>query len=292
MIEDFIGTMKTRASNPFLACAAAARFLLAWPEHPYLMLLLSKLLNLLAQPLNGVLLLLLLSLPGGRHKPLRARRLTIAALLLLALTGFKTLPDALLSPLENRFPEVAADADLSVYAGMLVLGGALDSGHLSLHHGQPLLNASAERMTMAVALWRRNPHLRIVFTGGEGELFGTGPSEAERAALFFDSMGVPHSALVLETRSQNTYENAIFTRALPGLDAQQRWLLITSAWHMPRSMATFQKAGWNVTAYPVDFRTGGLTPWSSYNLGEGAARWELLLHEWLGIASYRLSGRI
>jgi uncharacterized SAM-binding protein YcdF (DUF218 family) len=96
----------------------------------------------------------------------------------------------------------------------------------------------------------------------------------------------------LESRSQNTYENAVFTAQLPGLDPHHPWLLLTSAWHMPRSLATFQKAGWNVTPYPVDFRTGGITPLSSYNLGEGAERWELLLHELIGIAAYRLSGRI
>jgi uncharacterized SAM-binding protein YcdF (DUF218 family) len=104
-------------------------------------------------------------------------------------------------------------------------------------------------------------------------------------------MGVPRSALTLETRSQNTYENAVFTQALPGLDAQQPWLLLTSAWHMPRSLTTFKKAGWNVTPYPVDFRTAGTTPLGTYNLGEGAERWELLLHEWIGMAAYRLSGR-
>jgi uncharacterized SAM-binding protein YcdF (DUF218 family) len=155
-----------------------------------------------------------------------------------------------------------------------------------------LLNASAERMTATVTLWQRYPKMRIVFTGGEGEFFGGGPSEAERAVQFFDNLGVPRSALTLETRSRNTFENALLTRALPSLDAQKPWLLLTSAWHMPRSMATFQKAGWNVTPYPVDFRTGGITPLSSFNLGEGAERWELLLHELLGIAAYWLSGRI
>jgi uncharacterized SAM-binding protein YcdF (DUF218 family) len=256
------------------------------------MLILSKILNWAAQPLNAVLLLLCLSLIWGARRPARARKLTIAALLLLALTGFKTLPDALVSVLESRHAEWATDADLGRFTGIVILGGALEPGRLSQNHQQALLNSSAERMTMAVALWRRNPQLRLVFTGGEGELFGSGPSEAERALRFFDSMGVPRSALTLETRSQNTYENAVFTRSLPGLDAQGPWLLLTSAWHMPRSLATFQKAGWNVTPYPVDFRTGGLTPLSNYNLGEGAERWELLLHELLGIASYRLSGRI
>ncbi len=256
------------------------------------MLILSKILNWAAQPLNAVLLLLCLGLFWGPRRPARARKLTAAALLLLALTGFKTLPDALLGVLENQHAEWAADADLGRFAGIVILGGALEPGRLSQNHQQALLNSSAERMTMAVALWRRNPKLRLVFTGGEGELFGSGPSEAERALRFFDSMGVPRSTLTLETSSQNTYENAVFTRSLPGLDAQEQWLLLTSAWHMPRSLATFQKAGWNVTPYPVDFRTAGITPLSSYNLGEGAERWELLLHELLGIASYRLSDRL
>ena len=255
------------------------------------MFVLSKLLNWAAQPLNAVLLLLCLSLFWGQRRPVRARKLTAAALLLLALIGVKTLPDALLGPFENQYPEWAADADLGGFTGVVILGGALEPGRFSQVHQQPLLNASAERMTMAVALWRRHPQLRLVFTGGEGELFGSGPSEAERALQFFDSMGVPRSALTMETRSQNTYENAVFTRSLPGLDAQKPWLLLTSAWHMPRSLATFQKAGWNVTPYPVDFRTAGITPLSNYNLGEGAERWELLLHEWIGMAAYRLSGR-
>jgi uncharacterized SAM-binding protein YcdF (DUF218 family) len=256
------------------------------------MFLLSKLLNLFAQPLNGVLLLLALSLFLGVRRPLLARRATAAALLLLLLIGCKTLPDALLEQLENQYPEIAADADLSAYAGVVVLGGALESGRLSLHHQQPLLNDAAERMTAAVALWQRHPQLRVVFTGGEGAWFGSGPSEAERAQQFFDSLGLPHTALTLETASRTTYENAVLTRELPGVDAQQRWLLLTSAWHMPRSLATFKKAGWNVTAYPVDFRTGGTTPLSSYNLGEGAKRWALLLHELLGLAAYRVSGRM
>jgi uncharacterized SAM-binding protein YcdF (DUF218 family) len=255
------------------------------------MLVLSKILNWAAQPLNAVLLLLCLSVLWGQRRPARARKLTLAALLLLALTGFKTLPDALLSRLENQYPEWATDADLGRFTGVVILGGALEPGRLSQQHQQPLLNSSAERMTMAVALWRRNPQMRLVFTGGEGEFFGSGPSEAERALRFFESMGVPRSALTLETRSQNTYENAVFTQALPSLDAQQPWLLLTSAWHMPRSLATFKKAGWNVTPYPVDFRTAGTTPLGTYNLGEGAERWELLLHEWIGMAAYRLSGR-
>lgn len=256
------------------------------------MLLASKLFNLLAQPLNWVLVLLVLSLLQSKCNPRKARIFSAAALVLLALVGVKTLPDLLVAQLENQYPEIASDADLRGYAGVVILGGALEPGRLSQYHQQPLLNASGERMTMAVALWHHNPALRLLFAGGEGELFGSGPSEAVRAQRFFDSLGVPRQAVTLENHSQNSYENAVYSAQLAGVDPRQPWLLLTSAWHMPRSLATFKKAGWNVTPYPVDFRTGGITPLTTYNLGEGAVQWELLLHEYLGIAAYRLSGRI
>ena len=255
------------------------------------MVLLSKLLNLLAQPLHLVLLLMLASLWLGRRRPRAARRVLLAATLLLVLLGARPLPDALLGWLEAQTPEPAPDADLRSYAGLVVLGGAMEPGRISAQHTQPLLNGSAERMTMAYALWRRNPALQIVFTGGEGEWLGSGPSEAARAEGFFASMGVPAAKLTLESRSQNTYENARFTRELPGLDAQKPWLLVTSAWHMPRALAVFQKAGWNVQPYPVDYRGGANTPWSQYSLRESVDQWETGLHELIGIAVYRLLGR-
>lgn len=256
------------------------------------MQLLSKLLNLLAQPLNWILAMLLVGAVLRRGKPALSSKLLMGAVLLLAVLGVQTLPDVLLRQLEDQYPEIPVDADLHAYAGIVVLGGALDSGRISQHHLNPLLNDSAERMTVAVAVWQRNPGLRLVFSGGEGELFASGPSEAERARRFFASMGIPKAALTLESRSRNTHENAVFTRHLPGLDARQPWLLITSAWHMPRALATFQRAGWNVTAYPVDFRTGADTPWTQYDLRRGVEQWELLLHEYLGMAAYRITDRM
>jgi uncharacterized SAM-binding protein YcdF (DUF218 family) len=134
--------------------------------------------------------------------------------------------------------------------------------------------------------------LKLVFTGGEGFLFGIGPSEAERAKVFFESMGVPSARVQYESASRNTLENATLTAQLPGMDIKQRWLLVTSATHMPRSMATFTNAGWNVTAYPVDFQTGNSIVWSDYSLAEGARNWQLLLHELLGLMAYWVTGRL
>jgi uncharacterized SAM-binding protein YcdF (DUF218 family) len=153
------------------------------------------------------------------------------------------------------------------------------------------VNDAAERMTAALALAAKYPQMQMVFTGGEGELFGAGPSEAQRAGTFFGAMGLPSARFIYEEKSRNTYENAVFTANLNGVEKQKRWLLITSASHMPRSMATFKKAGWNVTAYPVDFRTGLETPWTRYSLVQGAERWQMVLREFIGIAAYRMTGR-
>ena len=264
------------------------------------MFIAAKFLDLLAQPLNWVALLLLCALlvprPRGfsdrRHSAPRGRGLVVTALILLMAIGCQTLPDALIAELESGYTEFPVDAKLGDYAGVIILGGALESGRVSSSHLQPALNAGAERMTAAVALWQRNPQLTLLFTGGEGALFGTGPSEAQRAHAFFSAMGLPDKAVRYEDQSRSTWENAVFTARLPDIASGKRWLLLTSAWHMPRALATFRKAGWNVTAYPVDFRTGGMTPLTNYSISEGAAHWDLYLHEVLGMVSYRLAGRM
>lgn len=256
------------------------------------MFLAAKILALLTQPLAWVIALLLGSLLVSRRRPPLGRRLAWSALAVLLAIGWQPLPDLLIRRLESQYAEIPPQADLRGYVGMVVLGGALESGYVAQAHTQPLLTDAAERMTAPVATRLRNPHLRVVFTGGEGSWLGTGPTEAERARKFFDSLGLNGQPIEYEAASRNTYENAVLTAQLPGVNISQRWLLVTSAWHMPRSMATFAKAGWNVTAYPVDFRTGADTPWTEYSLGDGIARWQLVLHEGLGLLAYRLSGRL
>jgi len=252
----------------------------------------SKVLALLTQPLLWIFVLLLLSLLTARRRPRWGSRLVGSALAVLVLMAWLPLSDRLFHRLESQYPEVAPQAALGDFAGVVVLGGAMESGWIQMAHSQPQLNDAAERMTATVALLQRNPGLHAIFTGGEGSLQGGGPSEAERARLFFDSMGVAPERVQYESASRNTYENAVLTARLPGVDPRQRWLLVTSAWHMPRSMATFAKAGWNVTAYPVDYRTGEPPAWTDFSLAGGAVQWQLLLHECLGLLAYRLTGRL
>jgi uncharacterized SAM-binding protein YcdF (DUF218 family) len=251
----------------------------------------AKFLAFLTQPLAWVAVLMALAVLTVHRRPRVAQRLGGAAVLLLAALGWEPLPDALLRQLEGHYPPVAVQADLKAYVGVIVLGGALEPAYMWSVPDQSALGDAAERVTEVLPLLKRQPQLRLLFTGGEGELFAKDLTEAERARRFFTAQGVPESQLILESASRTTFENAVLSKALPGLDARQPWLLVTSAWHMPRAMAVFEHAGWNVTAYPVDFRTGQVTPWMQYSMDEGVKKWRIALHEVLGSWIYRLSGR-
>ena len=254
------------------------------------MFLLSKLLGLAAEPVFWILLLLLIAVVLLPRRPQAARRWVLAAVAMLLLGGWAPLPDALLRHLERQYPEPPA-MPIQQYAGVVVLGGALESGYVGEGTDEPQVNGAAERMTTVLPLLRQAPDLVVVFTGGNGEYFGNGPSEAERVRRFFLQLGLDPQRIRLEDQSRNTYENAVFTARLTGIDPRQPWILITSASHMPRALAVFRKQGWNVTPYSVDFRAGLATPWSTYSLGI-SDKWFIALHEYIGILSYRLTGRI
>jgi uncharacterized SAM-binding protein YcdF (DUF218 family) len=259
------------------------------------MFIVAKLLAFATQPLAWAALLLILALLRMQGKTRanshRGRGLIFSALLVLLVQGWEPLPDALLRQLETTYPAQQPGASLKNFTGVIVLGGALEPSYVLKGNNQPALNSAAERMTTPLSLLRQHPHLRLLFTGGEGELFTQGLSEAERAKLFFDSMGVPPQQVVYESKSRTTFENATLSAVLPGINPSQPWLLLTSASHMPRAMAAFKKAGWNVTPYPVDFQSGEATPWSQYSMAQGARKWKLALHEIFGLWAYQLSGK-
>ena len=259
------------------------------------MFIAAKLLAFATQPLAWVALLLAMGLlrmrRGRRIHDRKGSGLIWTALLILLVQGWEPLPNALLRELEKQYVAPISEASLRSYAGLVVLGGALEPSYVWQGHSQPALNDAAERMTAPISLLRQNPNLRLLFTGGEGELFAEGISEAQRAKIFFDSMGVPSQRVIYESTSHTTFENAIFSASLAGINTAQPWLLLTSANHMPRALATFKKAGWNVTPYPVDYQAGLQTPWSQYSLPAGARKWHLALHEIFGLWAYRLAGR-
>lgn len=243
------------------------------------------------QPLVWIVLLLAVgTLLLWRRRLEAGRRLVLVAMLGLLLLGWLPLPDRLMHRLETW--HAPAGPDVSAYAGVVVLGGAFEGTGLQLGREQPQLNAQAERMTEAVGLALAYPAMPVVFTGGCANAGDGCLPEAELARRFFTRMGLPPERVRYESASRTTYENAVFTGQLPGLDKTQRWLLLTSAWHMPRAMAAFQAQGWNVTPWPADFRSrAAQEDWTAFSLGRGAQQWELLLHECVGLLVYAVSGR-
>jgi uncharacterized SAM-binding protein YcdF (DUF218 family) len=251
---------------------------------------LSKVLGFFALPSN---LLIALALAGILMMRTRFRRfgqgLLIGAVLLLAVVGIAPVGNALMLPLEERFPKW--DGKRGAPHGIVVLGGAI-SPDVSAARKDVALNEAAERMTAVAKLARDYPSARIVFTGGSGRLF-KGASEADMVPALFESFGIPRDRLLLENRARNTAENAAFTKALAQPKPGERWLLVTSAHHMPRSVGIFRKAGFPVEAYPVDYRTRGAAdlagPFGS--LAAGLARTDAAMHEWAGLVVYWLTGR-
>jgi uncharacterized SAM-binding protein YcdF (DUF218 family) len=192
-------------------------------------------------------------------------------------------------PLEDRFPR-PAEAPARV-DGIVVLGGAVEQD-LTEARGIPALNGAAERMTEPVALMRRHPEARLLFTGGQGSLVHGGLTEADVARQLWTGMGVPPDRMLFETGARNTHENAVLSHALAKPRPGETWLLVTSASHMPRSVGVYRRAGWDVVPWPVNYRTGhGLHVWYAASFPGRLSEFEWGLREWIGMAAYRLMGR-
>jgi len=253
----------------------------------------SKIFWMLASPIDlllfGALAGVLLSY--GRRARL-GRGLALGAILILLAAATLPLRAVLLAPLENRFPQPSAD--MKPPYGIVVLGGAI-SDPLSAARGQTVFEEGGERLTETAILAKRFPQARIVYTSGTNSVTGGTSSEASQARDLLAQLGVAPDRVTIEDKARNTDENARFTAAIVHPEPSQRWLVVTSAFHMPRAMGVFEKAGFHPVAYPVSFYTSGsglddLHP--IFDPERNLRTFQLALHEWIGLAAYRASGRI
>ncbi|WP_375452488.1 YdcF family protein [uncultured Devosia sp.] len=251
----------------------------------------SKIFWVLAQPVTAVFLVLGLGLvltALGRRR--LGFGLSLLGTLALGVAGFTTLGAAMIGPLEARF-ERPANMPPSVGA-IVMLGGGTNS-RISAARGVSELNAAGDRFTETLRLAQLYPRARIVITGGFGMLGEEGEPEAATAARFFEGLGIAPDRLVLEDRARNTAENADFTAALLG-DVDGPIVLVTSAFHMPRSVGLFRKAGLVVVPWPTDYRsasTEGLVL-DLVNPVDNVSTLTSAIKEWIGLAVYHWSGRI
>jgi uncharacterized SAM-binding protein YcdF (DUF218 family) len=223
------------------------------------------------------------------------RRFVSAGAILLLIAGLSPLGNALILPLEDRFPRTDLDQPPPP-TGIIVLGGAEDR-LVGLARTAPALNEAGERIVETVMLARKFPEAKIAFTGGDAGILYTSDSEAMGAKRLLTDMGVAQDRLILEAGARDTYENAVYLKAeldkLGLLGPGKRWVLITSAYHMPRAMASFRRAGFEVDAWPVDHRTRGRADLTRPfdKVSEGLRRVDVATREWVGLFAYWLAGR-
>jgi uncharacterized SAM-binding protein YcdF (DUF218 family) len=232
--------------------------------------------------LAGVLLFLV---SRGRRRGTVLIGLSTLGFLLLAVAP---IGPAMLLTLEQRFQRPATLPDK--IDGIIVLGGAVDPA-ISRSYGETVFNGSAARVLGGIALARRHPEAKLALVGGEGAFFPVGFAESRATLGFVVEEGIDPTRVIVEERSRSTHENAVYAKEMIRPASGEKWVLVTSAYHMPRAVAAFRAVGWAVIPYPVDYKVDpatGLRP--NFNLTEGLSAATLAGKEWAGLLGYRFMG--
>jgi len=195
----------------------------------------------------------------------------------------------MLALLERRFPPLphCSAAGAAAPGGILLLGGAI-SPIVTGGHIEDDLGEASDRIRFAASLAREYPGAPILVSGGEAFDNGADSSEAQAMADLLVELGVSADRIVLESQSRTTAENAAFIAQKAG---GKRLLLVTSAFHMPRSVGTFRKAGLDVIAAPTDWRVQDNPPPLLFSASENLRKVDLAAREYFGLLAYWLSGR-
>lgn len=255
------------------------------------MFLFSKLVWVFGQPLSLAFFLALfafLAIVLGRMK--FGAFFSALAALLLFIVLFTTTGNFLLQGLETRFPK--PDRDPDNLQCMIVLGGAFENEVNTAKHGIEF-NAAADRFLETLRLAQKYPQSRILISGGDGSLSGGYEGDAAASARFFPAFGIPRERLVEETTSRTTFENALNTKKLLESQGLANCLLITSGYHMPRSVGIFRKQGIEIAPWPTDYRTDGkVTLGIDFTQPSlNAQNMATAVREWYGLVGYYFAGR-
>lgn len=213
-----------------------------------------------------------------------------SALFILTILSFSPVAEKLASVLEDRFPPVQSDE--RPIKGAIILGGGLNMAS-SVMKGQLVLGAAGDRLLAMADLARRYPQATIVFTGGSGYLAGSTASEADLIEQHLSRLGIAPGKVLFERASRNTYENAVMTKTIVNPAQGERWLLVTSALHMPRAMGLFRAAGFDLEAYSVDWRTAqGFAGFMSDEPASSRLRlFDSTIREIIGLVAARVTGQ-
>jgi uncharacterized SAM-binding protein YcdF (DUF218 family) len=218
----------------------------------------------------------------------RGRALVVFSALGFVLLAVSPIGPVMLLALEERFPRPAALPEH--VDGILVLGGAVDPA-ISLTYGETAFNGSVARVLGGIKLARQHPEAMLALIGGEGGFAPVGFAESRATLGFVIEQGIAPERVLVEERSRSTHENAVYARELIHPKPDESWILVTSAFHMPRAVASFDAVGWPVIPYPVDYKIDPKTGLgANFSLLDGLGAITLAGKEWAGLVGYRLMG--
>ena len=211
-------------------------------------------------------------------------------LILFLFFGYSPLSNFLLSKIEDYIQ--TSKYPVQQLTGVIVLGGSFNSGLDSKERNEVSLNSSAERLTKALEIYKKNPKIIILFSGFSNKIKSQGWSESDMAKKFFLDQGVRIDNLIFENQSRNTFENIKYSKDIIA-NYKGTWGLITSASHMPRSFFTFKKYGLILEPINVDYKTGTSRMfWINFDISSGLDNWHMIFHELTGIAYYKVTNKI
>jgi uncharacterized SAM-binding protein YcdF (DUF218 family) len=258
--------------------------------------ILSRGIWVLIQPSNFLFMMLIIGYLFSKyaHKNSKynkfAKKIISLSLIILCFAGFTNLSAWLLWPIEGRFEQYTNETDNGPYSGIIVLSGSEKSA-ISTSVNQATLNHGGERLIETAALARKLPILPIIYTGG-GRAEPDELSENDVAKMFFRQAAIDFSRIKFDDKAYNTHTNATMTKKLIRPDENNKWLLITSAFHMPRSVGAFREAAINIQPYPVDYKTtlkyAGIF---SIDFSKNLRNFDLVIHEYIGLLAYYITGR-
>lgn len=209
----------------------------------------------------------------------------------LMLLSYTSLANLVILPLEQRFPAPSLESLPNSVHGVIVLGGGIQP-EMSEKRSRLELNSSGDRVAYLPLFARKYPEAKIVYSTGSGFVTKQAYPEAPMAQRWMQDLGTAQGRVIYESTSRNTYENVVESKKIVQPQANETWLLVTSAFHMPRAVGVFQKQGWSVIPFPVDFRTIPRQGFFSSNgLFQHGETLSLATKEWLGLFAYRIFGR-